>query len=76
MKRLNVRQYLIWRIHCFTHDGLYGESSHRFSSFCQNKIRNDMILCENRNAVQTVRHGIKIEDDMLLNITYNSNAEA
>lgn len=39
-----------------------------FSSFCQNKMRKDMILCENYNAIQIIRYREKVEGNMLLNI--------
>lgn len=57
-------------MHRFTHDGLCEELSHRFSSFRQNKMRNDMILCENYNAVQIIRYGEKVEDNVLLNVNF------
>lgn len=33
-------------------------------------MRNDLILHENHNAVQIIRHKEKVEDDMLLNINF------
>ena len=49
--------------------------NHQFSSFCQNKLRNGMILCEN-HTVQIIRYEKMREDYILLKENYNSNTEA
>ena len=48
--------------------------NYQFSSFCQNKLRNGMILCES-HTVQIIRHE-KMRDYILLKEIYNSNTEA